>query len=110
MLKKINLGLVALVLGFGLIFTTSAFKSGNEKANKQWFYLANTVGQANDETKYSLTTTPPTSCQSGPDLPCYIETPGDVDTPAELHSYFMINYSNSATLIDAAATERREAE
>jgi hypothetical protein len=112
MLKNINLGLVALVLGFGLTFVTSAFKAGSEKSkvNKQWYYQANTVGEANDETKYSLTQTPPTSCQSGDDLPCYIETPEDVDTQAELHDYFVSNYSNSASLINAAASERREAQ
>lgn len=35
MLKRINLGLVALVLGFGLVFTQSAFKA--QKSNREQF-------------------------------------------------------------------------
>lgn len=111
MLKKINIGLVALVLGFGLTFLTSAFKAGEKtRIDKQWYFQANTVGEANDASKYSLTQTPPTSCQSGDDLPCFIETPESVDTEAELQAHFLSMYSNSASLINDAATQRREAE
>jgi len=38
MLKNINLGLVALVLGFGLTITTSAFKNADKSENKRVQY------------------------------------------------------------------------
>ncbi|MCX2477197.1 hypothetical protein OQZ33_22880 [Pedobacter sp. MC2016-05] len=112
MLKKINIGLVALILGFGLTITTSAFKTVNHrsKVDKQWNFRGNSVSEANDQTKYSLTLPSPTECGSDTDLPCYIITPESVDTEAKLHTYFMTNYGNNAALIDGAAPERRDAQ
>lgn len=39
-LKKLNLGLVALLLGFGLVITQSAFTSKSEQRNFQYGQLA----------------------------------------------------------------------
>ncbi|RZM11577.1 MAG: hypothetical protein EOO88_46695 [Pedobacter sp.] len=110
MLKKINIGLVALILGFGLTITTSAFKNaGPKKADVQWNFRGNTIPEVNDVTKYSTTLPTPTSCGSATDLPCFIMAPEGVDTPSELHDYLVATYGNSASAINAAIQDRREA-
>lgn len=111
MLKNINIGLAALVLGFGLTITTSAFKNApKNRADVQWNFLGTSTGQANDQTKYSMSAPSPTECGSDDQLPCYILTPESVDTQAELHDYFVSTYGDSAPAIDAAAAARRAAQ
>ncbi|MBE5320025.1 hypothetical protein IM793_12705 [Pedobacter sp. MR2016-19] len=87
MLKKINLGLVALVLGFGLIFTTSAF---NSRTTTNWAYQQNSGNNALDYTKYVHTSTPDESCtELEAPLPCVIAVPEEYDTPTELQAFFV---------------------
>ena len=85
MLKKINLGLVALVLGFGLIFTTSAFTG---KRTQTWRFNGSSTADVTDYTKYVLNGTPSENCQTvEAALPCEIIVDQDIDQPAELQSF-----------------------
>lgn len=83
MLKKINLGLVALVLGFGLFFTTSAFTS---KANHNWAFTPG-GNDIYDGDAYVLNGTASELCTTEQPLPCVISVPEEVTTNAELSTY-----------------------
>ncbi|SDH71294.1 hypothetical protein SAMN05421827_1426 [Pedobacter terrae] len=105
MLNKLNLGLAALVLGFGLTITTSAFKSA--KADIQWNFIGTTLSQATDGHQYSTTMSPPTSCNSGTAAPCYLLTPETVDTQEKLDQYIEDTYGdNAAAVRDNAPAQR----
>jgi hypothetical protein len=84
MLKKINLGLVVLVLGFGLVFTQSAFTS---KFTTQWAYQPDGDNDPLDYQKYVHTSTPSEFCAPG-DFPCVITVPTEVNTPEALETFF----------------------
>lgn len=105
MLKKLNLGLVALVLGFGLTITTSAFKSA--KTDIQWNFVGDQLSDATNGHEYSTTLSPPTSCNSGNAAPCYLITPETVDTQEKLTEYIFDTYgSNAADVRDGAPAKR----
>ena len=72
-IKSLIFGLAALVVAFGLVFSTSAFK-GKKVAPVQYQYMENTADDLFDHTKWNnLSTTPPVSCGDPGDLPCVIE-------------------------------------
>lgn len=105
MLKKLNLGLVALVLGFGLTITTSAFKPA--KADIQWNFVGDQLSDATDGHQYSTTMSPPTSCNSGTAATCFLTTPETVDTQEKLTEYIFDTYgSNAADVRDGAPAKR----
>lgn len=90
MLKKINLGLVALVLGFGLFFTTTAFTT---KTLQTWAFNGSSAAEVTDYTKYTLNGSPSASCQAQvAALPCTIRVEQAIDQPAELQA-FMVDKS-----------------
>jgi hypothetical protein len=87
MLKKINLGLAALVLGFSLIATQSAFTT---RATTFWAYQPNANNNPRDYTKYIHTSTPSAQCtEDNAPLPCVIEVPETVATPSDLQDFFV---------------------
>jgi hypothetical protein len=62
-LKKLNLGLVALILGFGLVITQSAFTTKQKQTDKLWGRTANgwiEFSATNPETNYE--------CDPDPDI------------------------------------------
>ncbi|MEH3114392.1 hypothetical protein [Pedobacter terrae] len=88
MLKKINLGLVALVLGFGLIATQSAFTT--TRATTFWAYQPNPDNNLRDHTKYVHTSMPSAKCtEDNEPLPCVIEVPETVVTQSDLQDFFV---------------------
>ncbi|QNR82901.1 hypothetical protein H9N25_12975 [Pedobacter riviphilus] len=105
MLKKLNLGLVALVLGFGLTITTSAFKPA--KTDIQWNFIGDQLSEATDGHQYSTTMSPPTSCNSGTAVPCYLTTPETVDTQDKLNQYIEDTYGDDAAAVRDAAPAKR---
>lgn len=105
MLKKLNLGLVALVLGFGLTITTSAFKPA--KADIQWNFVGTELSQATDGHNYSITMSPSTSCNSGTAAPCFLTTPETVDTQDKLTQYIEDTYGESAADVRDNAPAQR---
>lgn len=109
MLKRINLSLVALVLGFGLTFLTSAFKSADKNARftKQWNFIGTTLSQDLNGSNYSLTVSPPTACDSGSDLPCYLTTPDNIDTQAKLTVYIHDTYGTDDEAVRDLAPKQR---
>lgn len=108
MLKKINIGLVALVLGFGLTFLNSAFKSDKQaRFSRQWNFIGTSLSQDLSGNNYSQTETPPTPCDSGDELPCYLITPDNVDTQAKLSTYISTNYGTDANAVHDAAPKYR---
>ncbi|QPH40553.1 hypothetical protein [Pedobacter endophyticus] len=58
MLKQVNLGLVALVLGFGLTIVSSAFKGANTSANKRVQYTFNYTYSGSDPFSVANVTDP----------------------------------------------------
>ncbi|CAH0280417.1 hypothetical protein SRABI27_03758 [Pedobacter sp. Bi27] len=83
MLKKFNLGLVALLLGFGLVFTQSAFTT---RFSTFWAYQPDGDNDPTDYQKYEHTSTPSELCAPG-DYPCVIEVPNGVNTPEALETF-----------------------
>lgn len=87
MLKKINLGLVALVLGFGLVFTQSAFTSSKKvtegRAKLTFHYegpLPMTKADVEDESNWVYGEE---TCPEGNTLACAIEIEDTyVDNPS----------------------------
>jgi hypothetical protein len=99
MSKKFNLGLAALVLGFGLIATQSAFTG---KRLQTWTFNGSSTSDVTDYTKYVLNGTPSENCQPvEAALPCEIIVGEDIDQPAELQS-FMVGKSYSEIQDDYA--------
>jgi len=102
MLKKINLGLVALVLGFGLIFTTSAFTA---KTSTFWAYQPNAGNNLRDYTKYIHTSTPSAQCtEDNEPLPCVIEVPETVTSQTDLQNFFVGKTNSDILALSAQRT------
>jgi hypothetical protein len=81
MLKKINLGLVALVLGFGLIATQSAFTTVGTL-----YHYKDANGPIYQEASWELVSGVPTfSCSEENVLPCTIEVTGSLSSYLENH-------------------------
>ncbi|MBB6237531.1 hypothetical protein HDC90_002153 [Pedobacter sp. AK013] len=102
MLKKINLGLVALVLGFGLTITTSAFTA---KTSTFWAYQPNADNNLRDYTKYTHTSTPSAQCtEDNEPLPCVIEVPETVTSPTDLQAFFVGKTNSDILALSAQRT------
>ena len=99
-LKKLMFGLVALVMGFGLVFSVSATK---KKASIYWRYNKNVIADVRDGNSYSLTT-PAEECEAGSDLPCVIEVDAAIDTQAKLNTFLnnMSTFPNESDIVNAA--------
>jgi hypothetical protein len=82
--KKLNLGLVALILGFGLVITQSAFKSPN--TDILWVFDGSSISEAKTATLYHRDLGEP-SCTPGEEMPCKISTPANVDDETQLDAY-----------------------
>lgn len=103
MLKKINLGLVALVLGFGLIATQSAFTTS--RATTFWAYQPNENNNPRDYTKYMHTANPSAQCTDDNEpLPCVIEVPESVFTPSDLQAFLAGKTDNDILELSAQRT------
>ncbi|WP_412468082.1 hypothetical protein [Pedobacter sp. KLB.chiD] len=86
MLKKINLGFAALLLGFGLIATQSAFTT--TRATTFWAYQPNPDNNLRDHTKYMHTSEPSAQCtEDNEPLPCVIEVPETVTSQSDLQAF-----------------------
>ncbi|SFA60120.1 hypothetical protein SAMN04488511_12522 [Pedobacter suwonensis] len=102
MLKKINLGLVALVLGFGLIATQSAFTT---KSTTFWAYQPNANNNLRDYTKYIHTSTPSEKCtEDNEPLPCVIQVPESVATQSDLQDFFADKTNSEILALSAQRT------
>ncbi|RYF26674.1 MAG: hypothetical protein EOO42_00880 [Flavobacteriales bacterium] len=86
------LPLFALVLGFALVFTQSAFKSNTAVRYK---YKNNTSTNINQPSSWEVITSEnePT-CDDSPELPCVVEVDGSLST-------FLINHPTAQDIMDA---------
>lgn len=82
-LRKLNLGLVALLLGFGLVLTQSAF-TPKEQATR-YRYVNNTATDIDQVSSWEPITGSEPSCGVETDLPCVIMVDGDLATYLEEH-------------------------
>ncbi|GAA4213197.1 hypothetical protein GCM10022289_45000 [Pedobacter jeongneungensis] len=83
MLKKLNLGLAALVLGFGLIITQSAFTSSTLGT---LYHYKDANGPVDDPDSWEPVTGEPTfSCSQEDVLPCTIEVTGSLSDYLDNH-------------------------
>ncbi|MBO9672135.1 MAG: hypothetical protein J7577_01725 [Sphingobacteriaceae bacterium] len=102
MLKKINLGFAALILGFGLIATQSAFTT---RATTFWAYQPNAENNLRDHTKYVHTSTPSAQCtEDNEPLPCVIEVPETVTSQADLQDFFVGKTNSDILALSAQRT------
>lgn len=68
------LPLFAIILGVGLVFTQSAFKSSAKKSALMFQYQESDDSRINDETAWTdVTNNAPESCSEGNVLPCVIQ-------------------------------------
>jgi len=74
-LKKISLGLAALIVAFGLVFSMSAFKQAPVKKEiLRYQYKNSDATDINQVTSWDdLNSLPQQDCEEGEDLPCVIE-------------------------------------
>ena len=103
--KRMNVTLVAVALGFGLITLQSAFKPvSNLRADAYWRYNATNASLARDGSQYSLIAGNPDeqACDSEPDMPCIVKVPAEIDTQAELHTYLQSNFTSPAAVTASA--------
>ncbi|MFD2584206.1 hypothetical protein ACFSR6_17005 [Pedobacter vanadiisoli] len=83
MLKKINLGFAALVLGFGLIATQSAFTT---KTSGTLYHYKDSNGPINDQASWEpVSGAPSFSCGEEEVLPCTIEVTGSLSSYLSTH-------------------------
>lgn len=102
-LKKLSLGLVALV-GFGLMITMNAFTEVKEKrAYSYWQYNLNAEAGSRLAANYTLISDPESpGCDDEPEVPCVIRVDQNIDTPAELSTYLSTTFSNDAQVTTSA--------
>ncbi|QEM07803.1 hypothetical protein DIU31_031480 [Mucilaginibacter rubeus] len=101
--SRLNISMLAIVLGTVIAFTQSAFKPVHKHkfATAQWIFNGTMLSQdksAANYTKVDATHPVPTSC-SGSAVPCYITVDGDLQT--------YLN-ANSSTAIRDNADEVRD--
>jgi len=87
-LKKISLGLVALV-GFGLLITLNAFSNGEAKrVDRYWQFNSGSVGDIRTGTSYTEISAPAESpCEDGTDLPCVLKVDASISSQSALDTY-----------------------
>ncbi|RZK60209.1 MAG: hypothetical protein EOO91_02175 [Pedobacter sp.] len=99
-LKKV-MPLMALVLGMGLVFSQSAFKSTTAVRYK---YLNNNETNINQPSSWQvITSSNEPSCDNGEQLPCVIEVDGSLST-------FLINHPTAADILDAPEMKSSKSE
>lgn len=78
---KNQLPLFALLLGFALVFTQSAFKSGNTKTPVEYQYISNSSleVQMQDINNWEIVDEETPSCSTGSAKPCRFIYEGDFD-------------------------------
>jgi len=79
---KNQLPLFALLLGFALVFTQSAFKSDNAKTPVEYQYISNSSleVQMQDINNWEIVDEETPSCSTGSAKPCRFIYDGDFDT------------------------------
>ena len=100
-LKKLSLGLAALI-GFGLMITLNAFTNSNEKrADRYWQFNSGSTSDIRDGSNYTELSTPPSQspCEVGDDLPCVLKVDASIDSQSDLSAYLQ----NTAMFPDASA-------
>ncbi|RZK52062.1 MAG: hypothetical protein EOO87_16090 [Pedobacter sp.] len=111
-LKKVSLGLAALVVAFGLVFSMSAFRNHQNKVIKTssyWQFTGDDITQVRDYTKYVKITNPEApSCEEGSDIPCVLATPEAVNSPELLEEHLLDddNFINDQAVLDASMYKR----
>ena len=87
-LKKLSLGLVALV-GFGLMITMNAFTTKSEKkAYSYWQFNSNNITDVRTGSMYTKITNPEApACAEGDDLPCVLRVEEGINTTTLLNTY-----------------------
>lgn len=96
---------IAVVLGLGIAFGTSAFSKKQVKTSTYWRFDSTDINDLRDYTKYVKITDPEApSCEEGNDLPCVLEAPASVNTPALLDAHLNNTsiFSNDQAIIDAS--------
>ncbi|MNK46502.1 hypothetical protein D3C87_652870 [compost metagenome] len=104
--NKILFGLAALVIAFGLIFTTSAFKSKTStKSFTYWQYEPGTMTGIRDASNYTPIAEPiEQPCESGEDLPCVLRVDESIDDEGKLDAYLnnLTTFPSDQDIVDHA--------
>ncbi|MBT2563753.1 hypothetical protein J7E50_05410 [Pedobacter sp. ISL-68] len=109
LLKKMNVSVFAVLLGFGLIALQSGFTPVKEKrADAYWRLDSDDSADALNGFQYLPVTGDPdeVSCDTGDDIPCVIAVPDNVTTQQDLDDYLEENYDTVGELTgDAYSTK-----
>lgn len=107
-LRKVQFGLLAVLLAVGVVFGMSAFKTKTLETAKSatyWRFDSTDISDLRDATKYVKITDPEApSCEDGDDLPCVLQAPAGVNTQALLSTHLNDPgiFSNDQAIIDAS--------
>ncbi|MDQ7950133.1 MAG: DUF6520 family protein [Pedobacter sp.] len=97
--SKSLLPFFAIVLGLGLVFTQSAFKSGVKKTTLMFQYQDADDDRINDEAAWEdVTSEPAESCGEGSTLPCIVSF--DTTEYADLAAYLAAHPTVDDILLD----------
>ncbi len=108
--NKYNMGLIALILGIVIALTQTAFSPASSALVTEWTFMGNSSSDVIDGFQYELTGTPPTSCNSGVEIPCKLTTPSGVATQQDLDDYILSEYADDPEQVIDAADSKREAQ
>lgn len=101
-----NLTILAILLGFGLVFTQSAFKA-TPKSTTYWVFDGTSINDALDASLYHEDSSAP-SCAVGTSLPCKIEMPAEVNTEGLFQDYLDNTYVNPSDVLSGANVSKRD--
>lgn len=101
-MKKVLLGVFALVLAFG----ASAFTSASNRATERWHFISgNPLTEARNAEAYELVSTPQQSCNTNPGKPCIIQFDNSNSSTPDLEAY-LSTFSSDADVALAAQVTR----
>lgn len=107
--KKLNLGLVALVLGFGLVVTQSAFTTPKQTTSSFWRYNLDSETGALSGFNYTKITDPEApGCADEQEIPCVIEVEGNINSQLDLDNYLSTTFGSEVDVMQIAVHTKAE--
>lgn len=107
--NKINVAVIAVLLGVGLIAVQSAFKPAEQKrTDTYWKFNSNDEALARSGFQYSQILGDPDLevCDTGNDMPCVISAPSGTSSQTDLNDYLQDHYDTPEEVtLDAYATK-----
>lgn len=106
-MKALNSKIKKAIFGMTMAALTIGFSAFTVKLDQQWIFMGENDTDVTDGFQYEKTGTPPTACDSGPQLPCVLSTPDHIDEQSELDAYILSEYNDNPNLVRADAESTR---